>query len=136
MFVRKSFSFKDTYRTCDAPNRQYRRAMEKENQNAAASFTTESKLKIELYLKESKKLMTDINSAVQYRYADTAYDALTLLVDLSKEIGAIVFAQLCTQITFCLKEYRWPETLSFLQQLNSWYDNLVNELHNILLKRS
>lgn len=110
--------------------------MEKENQNAAASFTTESKLKIELYLKESKKLMTDINSAVQYRYADTAYDALTLLVDLSKEIGAIVFAQLCTQITFCLKEYRWPETLSFLQQLNSWYDNLVNELHNILLKRS
>lgn len=96
----------------------------------------ESKQKIELYLKESKKLMADINSAVQYRYADTAHDALQLLIDSSKEIGATVFAQLCTQIIFCLKEYRWPETLSFLQQLNSWYDNLVNELHNILLKHS
>lgn len=96
----------------------------------------ESKLKIELYIKESKKLMADINSAVQHRYADTAHDALTLLIEMSKEIGAIVFAQLCTQINFCLKEYRWAEALSFLQQLNSWYDNLINELHDILLKHS
>ncbi len=92
--------------------------------------------KIELYLKESKKLMADINAAVQYRYTDTAQDALKLLTDLSKEIGATVFVQLCTQIIFCLKEYRWPEALSFLQQLNSWYDDLVNELNNILQKRS
>lgn len=96
----------------------------------------ESKLKIEQYIKESQKLMSDINSALQHRYADTAQDALKRLMDLSKEIGATVFVQHCSQIVFCLKEYRWPEALSFLQQLNSWYDNLINELNNILLKHN
>ena len=106
------------------------------NNNLINSSSIESIQEIELYLVESSKLMESINSAIQYRHAETAFDCLESLTTSSKEIGATVFAQLCSQIAFCLKEYRWPETLLLLKQLNSWYDNLVSELQKILLKRS
>lgn len=110
--------------------------MKNKNNDLIPSSVTESIQGIELYLLESKKLMASINSAIQYKQAETAFDYLNNLTASSKEIGATVFAQLCGQISFCLKEYRWPETLLLLKQLNSWYDNLVNELQKILLKRA
>ncbi len=109
--------------------------MENENNNLVPPLSTESVQGIELYLVESSQLMESINSAIQHRHADTAYDCLNSLTASSKEIGATVFAQLCSQIAFCVKEYRWPETLLLLKQLNNWYDNLVSELQKILLKR-
>jgi hypothetical protein len=110
--------------------------MTNESINLVTPSSGDSLKAIELYLSESKTLMEEINIAIQLRHADTAYEHLIVLTSSSKEIGATVFAQLCSQIGFCLKEYRWPETLLLLKQLNSWYNNLVSELQKILLKRS
>lgn len=109
--------------------------MKNEHPHLLSPSTTESIEGIKLYLLESKKLMSSINLAIEHRHAETAYDCLDNLITASKEIGATVFSQLCTQISFSLKEYRWPEALLLLKELNSWYDNLINELQKILLKR-
>lgn len=110
--------------------------MKNEHLDLVTSSNNESVSSIELYLIESNRWMAEINQAIQSRYAETACDLLSTLTASSKEIGATVFAQLCSQIAFCLKEYRWPETFLLLKQLNSWYDNLVSELQKILLKRA